>query len=130
MNRMVRTFESRREYGREVCGRFSVKELFELPVEIKLCRMTIQRDINDVAAECDIAFCDHGKFMEPLETINSDDPFKAALDHARDNDVTCFVQYGDYFGKVPSIKSDMKGWGDALKVWDQMRIERNVNKKN
>lgn len=124
MNRMVRSYQERQTHGRKVCKQFSEKELFELPVEAKLARMTLQRTVDEVAAECDIAFCEHCKFVEQLETRNSDDPLRAALDHARENDVTCFVQYGDYFGKVPSFKSDMKGWIDAFKVWDQMRLER------
>lgn len=124
MNRVVRTFRDRQEYGRRVCKRFTDKELFELPVETKLARMTIQRSVSAVAAECEIAFCDHLTVVETLETTRCDDPLRASLDHAREYDVTCFVQYGDYFGKVPSTKSDIKGWVDALKVWDQMRIER------
>lgn len=126
MNRMVRSYQDRRGHGRKVCKEFSEKELFELPVEVKLARMSLQRTVDEVAAECDIAFCDHCVFVGKLETINIADPLKAALDHALENDVMCFVQYGDYFGKVPSFKSDMKGWSDAFKLWDQMRLERAV----
>lgn len=115
-----------REYGRKVCADFSEEELFGLPTAEKLARMTVQRTIQEIIAECDIAFCPWCKFVDGLETIHADDPLKAALDHARKNDVTCFVQYGEYYGIVPSFKSDMKGWGDAFKVWDQMRHERIV----
>ena len=109
-----------------MCREFSEKELFELPVEEKLARMTRQRSIQDVIAECDIAFCQYGKFVDGLETVNADDPLRAALDHARENDVKCFMQYDKYYGIVPSFKTDMKGWGDAFNVWDQMRLERAV----
>ena len=115
-------------FAEKVCKRFTEKELFELPIEEKLSRMSIPQTVAQVAAECDIAFCEYCRFVEQLETINVDDPFRAALDHARENDVTCFVQYGKYYGKVPSFKRDMKGWVDAFKVYDQMRMEQAVGK--
>lgn len=117
------TTEADREYGRKVCSEFTVQELFELPIAEKLVRMTVQRTIQDVIAECDIAFCPYCKFVEGIESVMSDDPLRAALDHARENDVTCFAQYDKYYAIVPSFKSDMKGWIDAVQVWDQMRME-------
>ncbi len=117
------TTEADREHGRKVCAGFSEKELFELPTAEKLARMTVQRSIADVIAECDIAFCPYCKIVEGIESVMSDDPLKAALDHARENDVNCLAFYDKYYAIVPSFKSDMKGWGDAFNVWNQMRIE-------
>lgn len=128
MNRIQKTRKvtgtAEHEYARKVVKKFSEKELFELPIGEKLARMTIQRSIQDVIAECDIAFCPHCKFVDGLETINADDPLRAALDFARENDVTCFVQYDKYYAIVPSFKSDMKGWIDAVNAWDRIRLER------
>ncbi len=117
------TTEADREYGRRVCSEFTEKELFELPTAEKLAQMTVQRTIAEVIAECDIAFCPYCKFVEGIESVMSDDPLKAALDHARENDVNCFVQYDKYYAIVPSFKSDMKGWINAFKMWDQMKME-------
>lgn len=117
---------AKRVYGRKVCRGFTEQELFELPVAEKLVRMTVQRTIQEVIADCDIAFCPYGKLVEGMESIMADDPLKAALDHARKNDVTCFVQYDKYYGIVPSFKSDMKGWSDAFKLWDQMQMEAGI----
>lgn len=122
------TGTAEQEYAKKVCGEFTEKELFELPIAEKLAAMTIQRTILDVIAECDIAFCPHGKFVGALETINTDDPLKAALDHARENDVNCFVQYDKYYTIVPSFKSDMKGWINSFNLWDRIQMERRLSK--
>ena len=111
------------EYAKKVCEAFTEKELFELPIAEKMAKMTIQRTIADVISECDIAFCPYTKLVEGIESVMSDDPLKSALDHARENDVTCFAQYDKYYAIVPSFKSDMKGWIDAFTAWDRMRME-------
>ena len=123
LNRVI-TSAAEQAYAQEVVEKFSEKELFELPLGEKLAAMTIQRSIQDVIAECDIAFCPYGKVVEGIEYIMSDDPLKATLNHARKNDATCFAQYDKYYAIVPSFKSDMKGWINSFNAWDRMRMER------
>jgi len=91
-----------------------------------LAAMSKQRNLAEVAAECDIAFCRSSKEIEGLEVINAPDPLRAALDYAAANDKTCLVHEHTWFTFVPSRKRDMRGWLNCLKIWETIDEQRRI----
>jgi len=83
--------------------------------------MSRPRDIEDVAKECDIAFNQGGGKIYGLVVIKAKEPLRAAIDCAYHNDVTCLVIEHTWFCKVPSRKSNLKGWLDSLKFWENLK---------
>ena len=89
--------------------------------------MSEQRDIADVAAECDIAFNQGSGEIQGLKIITAKDPLKAAIDYAsKENDITCLVVMHTWFCTVPSRKTDLRGWLNSLKVWDSIDEQRRI----
>ncbi len=89
--------------------------------------MSEQRDIADVAKECDVAFNQGSGEIHGLKVITAKDPLKAAIDYASEvSGVVCLVVEHSWFGTVPSRKTDLKGWLNSLKVWDSIDEQRRI----
>jgi len=81
-----------------------------------LAKLTEQRDIHEVAAECDVVFTDNTAKI-PGDYV--DDPFKSALEAAREDGITCLAVFGDFFLKVKPNAT----WMQALRLYQELRIQ-------
>ncbi len=87
-----------------------------------LIAMSEQRELADVAKECDIAFCRYSSKIEGLDVINADDPLRAALDYAMKHKKTCLVHEHCWFGVVhPDAR-----WMQSLKIWESIEEKRRI----
>ncbi len=91
-----------------------------------LIAMSEQRELADVAKECDIAFCRYSKKIEGLDVINAEDPLRAALDYAAKHKKTCLVHEHCWFAVVPPRKSNMPGWLNSLRIWESIEEKRRI----
>ena len=56
--------------------------------------------------------------------ITAIDPLRAAIDHAARCNRNCLVREHDWFGVVPPRKTNLRGWLQALKLWESIDEER------
>jgi hypothetical protein len=78
-----------------------------------LIRLTPQRPLEEVAAECDIAFSRYPKTI-PVEIRQ--DPFRAALDCSRREKKKCLVVFHRFFTVVyPDAR-----WMRSLRLYEEM----------
>lgn len=81
--------------------------------------MSVQRDFEEVKAECEGAFS---------EEFGDADPLRAAIDHAKAYDIKCLVVQDDWFMIVPGFKTDMVGWLNCLKIWESIEQQKRIAK--
>lgn len=101
-------------------SRVSMKSIIEQLEEI-----TPQRSLEEVFAECDIAF---SRYPKSIPVIITKTPFKMALDYALEYKLTCLVHFHGSFSVVyPDAR-----WMRCLRVYQLMQekalCERELSK--
>ncbi len=91
----------------------------------ELAAITPQRPLTDVAKECDIVFSD-GIAPIKIKSFVTTDPFKSALDMARDGKKVCLAVFGKYFTVVhPDAR-----WMQALRLYQSIQENLRVQEKS
>ncbi len=83
----------------------------------RLTEITPQRDVLDVAAECDAAFAD--RQITGLDAEMVEDPFHTALCRSREKRCVCLAVFGEYFCKITPDPT----WMRALRLYQESKAQ-------
>lgn len=84
--------------------------------------MTPQRPLEEVAAECDIAF---SRYPKDVPVVITKEPFRDALDYAKEYGLTCLVHFHGFYTIVyPDAR-----WMRALSMYHEMKAITRMSAK-